>query len=85
MKKYYKKIFKRNDNKNLLLFSTVKNQEKNMKELEITNIVSPHMRWHPFRQEWITYSSEREKSESLSPIILSSKFTLICSFEYHHL
>ena len=31
--------FKRNDSKDLLLFSTVKHEEKNMQEIEITNIL----------------------------------------------
>ncbi len=67
MKKYFKRIFKRNDSKDLLLFSTVKHEEKNMQEIEITNILPPHMRWHPLRQEWITYSAGREKRTTFPP------------------
>ena len=67
MKKFHKRIFKRNDNKNLLLFGTSKHIEKNKKELEVSNIVNPYMRWHPFRKEWITYSAQREKRTSFPP------------------
>ena len=64
MKKYYKRIFKRKDNKDLLLFSLSKHDENNTKELDINNFPSPHMRWHPFRQEWVTYSAGREQRTS---------------------
>ena len=64
MKKYYKTTFKRNDNQNLFLFSLKKHKQKNTKELEITHSSGPHMRWHPFRQEWVTYSSGRENRTS---------------------
>ena len=67
MKKYFKRIFKRNDNKNLLLFSTSEHVEKNTKELEITNSPYPHLRWHPLREEWGTYSAGREKRTAFPP------------------
>ena len=67
MKKYYKRIFKRNDNNNLLLFSIEEHKENNLEELEITNPPSPHMRWHPFREEWVTYSAGREKRTYFPP------------------
>ena len=67
MKKYFKRIFKRNDNNNLLLFSIKKHTEKSMDELEILNSPNPHMRWNPFRQEWVTYSSGREKRTAFPP------------------
>ena len=67
MKKYFKKIFKRNDNKNLLLFSLNEHKENSLKELEISNPPSPHLRWHPLRNEWISYSPGREKRTSFPP------------------
>jgi len=67
MIKYFKRIFKRNDNKNLLLFNTSKHVEKNTKELEITNFSYPHLRWHPLKQEWITYSAGREQRTTFPP------------------
>ena len=67
MKKYYKRIFKRNDNKNLLLFGSKEHVEQNTKELKIAKAPNPHMRWHPFRQEWVTYSSGREQRTFFPP------------------
>ena len=61
MKKFYKRVFKRKDNKKLLLFSSKEHNENNTKELDSTASSSPHMRWHPFRQEWVSYSVGREK------------------------
>ena len=61
MKKYYKRVLKRNDNTNLLLFSSKEHKESSTNELKKTNSPSPHMRWHPFRQEWVSYSVGREK------------------------
>ena len=74
MKKYYKTTFKRNDNQNLFLFSLKKQKQKNTKELEITHSSGPHMRWHPFRQEWVTYSSGRENRTSFP----SKKYCPFC-------
>jgi len=66
--KYFKKIFKRNDNKNILLFNLKEHNESNLTELEATNnLPNPHMRWHPFRQEWTTYSAGREKRTFFPP------------------
>ena len=67
MKKFYKRIFRRNDNQNLLLFNLKNHTENNKKELEITNSPNPHMRWHPFRNEWVSYSKEREKRTFFPP------------------
>ena len=61
MNKFHKRIFKRNDQRNLLVYSREKHIEKNGQELEITLESSPHMRWNPSRQEWVTYSADREK------------------------
>ena len=63
----YKKIFKRNDNQELLLFGYNKHIENNTKELEITEIPSPHLRWNPSRQEWVTYSAGRAKRTAFPP------------------
>ena len=67
MKNYYKRIFNRNDNRNLLLFSLKKHNEKNAKELDPMYPPSPHMRWHPLRQEWVTYSAGREQRTFFPP------------------
>ena len=55
MNKFHKRIFKRNDNTDLFIYSREKHTEKNGQELEITLPASPHMRWNPSRYEWITY------------------------------
>ena len=67
MKKIYRRVFNRNDNQKLLLFSYKKHSEKSASELEITNSPEPHMRWHPLRNEWVSYSSGREKRTSFPP------------------
>ena len=54
MKKIYKRDFKRNDKRHLLLFGYEEHHEKASKELEITPPPNPHMRWNPSRQEWVT-------------------------------
>ena len=63
----HKRIFKRNDGKNLLLFGNNQNTEKNTAELEITNSSTPHCRWNPSRQEWVTYSSGRTDRTAFPP------------------
>ena len=68
MKKFYKTIYKRNNNSNLLLFNSNKQHSKKIvKELDITNYPYPHIRWHPFRQEWVTYSAGRKKRTFFPP------------------
>ena len=67
MNNFYKRIFKRNDDRNLYIYNREKHIEKNGQELEITPPSSPHLRWHPFRQEWITYSASREKRTVFPP------------------
>ena len=67
MNKFHKRIFKRNDNRNLFVYSRKEHTEKNGQELEITLASSPHMRWNPSRQEWVTYSAVREKRTSFPP------------------
>ena len=67
MKIFHKRIFKRNDNKNLLIYSRAEHLEQHTKELSITKSSTPHLRWHPSRQEWITYSADREKRTAFPP------------------
>jgi len=67
MKKVFKRKFIRNDKKELLLFNYEEHKEQNSLELEITNSPNPHMRWHPFRKEWVTYSAGREKRTTFPP------------------
>ena len=67
MKNFYKRIFKRNDQKNLIIYGREKHTEQNKKELDITPPATPHMRWHPSRQEWVTYSASREKRTYFPP------------------
>tara|TARA_B100001105_G_C22031261_1_gene289945 strand:- start:13 stop:357 length:345 start_codon:yes stop_codon:yes gene_type:complete len=67
MNKLHKRIFKRNDHRNLFIYSREEHIEKNGQELEITLPSSPHMRWNPSRQEWVTYSAGREKRTTFPP------------------
>ena len=60
MKKIFKRKFKRNDDKDLLLYGFKKHKEKSGVELERTKRPEPHLRWNPAREEWVTYSSERK-------------------------
>ena len=63
----HKRVFKRNDGLELLLFGEKPHTEKNSTELEVTPTSSPHLRWHPSRHEWITYSSKRTKRTTFPP------------------
>ena len=63
----YKRTFKKNDGKELLLFGLNPHEEKNSKELNITPLAKPHLRWNPARQEWVTYSAERSNRTSFPP------------------
>ena len=67
MKKIYKRKFKRNDKRHLLLFGYEEHKEIASKELEITPSPSPHMRWNPSRQEWVTYSATRKVRTAFPP------------------
>ena len=67
MKRVYKRSFKRNDKKNLILFGYKEHKEKPGKELEITEIPKPHMRWNPAREEWTTYSAGRKNRTFFPP------------------
>ena len=63
----YKRIFKRNDGKDLIIFSLKKHVEESIAELEITPSSTPHLRWNPSRQEWVTYSENRTYRTSFPP------------------
>ena len=60
----HKRIFKRNDGRDLLLFSYEAHTENNTTELEITPSSTPHLRWNPSRLEWVTYSEGRKNRTS---------------------
>lgn len=60
----HKRIFKRNDGRDLLLFSYEAHTENNTTELEITPSSTPHLRWNPSRLEWVTYSEGRRNRTS---------------------
>ena len=63
----YKRIFKRNDGKDLIIFSLKKHIEEGADELEITPSSTPHLRWNPSRQEWVAYSENRSYRTSFPP------------------
>ena len=67
MKQVFKREFKRNDKRHLMLFGYQENKELLSKELEITPPPTPHMRWNPSRQEWVTYSATRYARTSFPP------------------
>ena len=67
MNKIYKRSFKRNDNRELLLYGYKEHNEKPAKELEAVDPSKPHMRWNPSRQEWVTYSPTRKNRTAFPP------------------
>ena len=67
MKKIYKRIFERNYKRHLLLFGYQEHTEVESKQLDFTPSPSPHMRWNPSRQEWVTYSATRKVRTSFPP------------------
>ncbi len=67
MKKIFKRSFLRNDKKELFLYGYNEHKEEAKKELKITDLPNPHMRWNPSREEWITYSSGRKNRTSFPP------------------
>ena len=78
MIKYFKRRFVRNDKKEILLFGYHIHEENPDKQLEFLESSKPHMRWHPLREEWVTYSSGRERrtffsSEEYCPFCPSKK------------
>ena len=77
MKKYYKRSFIRNDKKNIFLYGYEKHIEKVNKQIDISAESKPHMRWHFFREEWVTYSPGREKRTAFP----SKKYCPLCPSE----
>ena len=67
MKNFSKRIFKRNDGRDLFIYGREEHAENSTKELDITQPSKPHLRWHPARQEWVTYSAGREKRTAFPP------------------
>ena len=67
MTNFNKRLFQRNDGKNLILYGRNIHQEDASQELGIIPSSEPHMRWHPARQEWVSYSSGREKRTFFPP------------------
>ena len=67
MKIFHKRIFKRNDQKNLYIYGRKEHFEKNAAELNVTDQSTPHLRWNPSRKEWVTYSAGREKRTAFPP------------------
>ena len=67
MKKIYKKKFKRNDDRELLLYGYNEHTEQASTELDVTPPPNPHMRWNPSREEWVTYSATRKVRTAFPP------------------
>jgi len=64
----HKRTFKRNDGRDLFLYGNHPHLEENTAQLEITLASSPHLRWNPARQEWVTYSAGRINRTTFPPI-----------------
>ena len=67
MDQIHKRIFIRNDNKELYLYGYREHIELPSQQLEVTEIPTPHMRWNPSREEWVTYSAGRKDRTSFPP------------------
>lgn len=67
MNNIHKRIFKRNDGQDLLLFGLKPHTENNTTELKITPQPKPHLRWNPSRHEWVTYSASRSSRTAFPP------------------
>ena len=67
MKKIYKSKFKRNDARELLLYGYNEHTEQASTELDVNPPPSPHMRWNPSREEWVTYSATRKIRTAFPP------------------
>ena len=60
-------MFERNDKRHLVLYGYKEHTEAAHKEIDITPEPSPHMRWNPSRQEWVTYSATRKGRTAFPP------------------
>ena len=69
MKKIFKREFNRNDKRKLFLYGYNEHTESASLELEVTPPPSPHMRWNPSRQEWVSYSTTRKIRTPFPPSI----------------
>ena len=67
MKKIFKRTFLRNDGEDLYIFGYDEHNEAPLTQIEASVNSSPHLRWNPFRQEWVTYCAEREKRTVFPP------------------
>ena len=67
MRQIHKRVFVRNDKKELLIYGYKRHNEPASKELDVTDIPKPHMRWNPSREEWVTYSAGRKNRTSFPP------------------
>ncbi len=67
MKKIFKRVFNRNDDKKLLLYGYKEHKESPSEELKITETPKPHMRWNPSRKEWVSYSAGRKNRTAFPP------------------
>ena len=63
----HKRTFVRNDGRDLFLYGNSPHLEKNTTQLEITPASTPHLRWNPARQEWVTYSAGRIDRTTFPP------------------
>ena len=67
MDQIHKRIFIRNDNKELYLYGYKEHIDSPSQQLEVSEIPKPHMRWNPSREEWVTYSAGRKDRTSFPP------------------
>ena len=67
MRQIHKRVFVRNDSKELLLYGYKEHKEAASEQLDINDIPKPHMRWNPSREEWVTYSAGRKSRTSFPP------------------
>ncbi len=67
MDQIHKRIFIRNDNKELYLYGYKEHIDSPSQQLEVSEIPKPHMRWNPSREEWVTYSAGRKNRTSFPP------------------
>ena len=67
MKKIFKRTFLRNDGENLYIFGYDEHNETPITQIETSTNSSPHLRWNPARQEWVTYSDGRKNRTSFPP------------------
>jgi Galactose-1-phosphate uridylyltransferase len=67
MSQIHKRTFVRNDDKEIILYGYQEHKEPASQQLDVNNILNPHMRWNPSREEWVTYSADRKNRTSFPP------------------